>query len=309
MISRRQWILGAASAAVAHSAPRRPPGTLIETHVHLFADDPARFPYSPLSYKPKPNRVEDYVKFAMEVKLNHALAVHPEPYQDDHRSLEYAFTKEPFKGFFKGTCLFDPTDPATPNRIRELVRRNPGRIVALRIHEMHAAGTPSTTSGAIRDRDLKNPQVRKTLQTMHELGLALQVQCIPYYAPQIAEIGREFREMPIILDHLARPGQGTPAEYQQVLRLADLHHVFMKFSRTGVETASKQPFPHADAKPLVQRVYSAYGADHIIWGELGNNATEFAQAVQLFDTMFDSAPESDRAKMRGLTAKTLFAFA
>lgn len=308
MISRRQWILGAASAAVAPSAPRRPSGVLIETHVHIFADDP-RFPYSPLSYKPKANRVEDYVKFAMEVKLAHAVAVHPEPYQDDHRSLEYAFTKEPFKGFFKGTCLFDPIDPATPNRIKELVKRNPGRIVAMRIHEMHAAGTPSTTSGAIRDRDLNNPQVRKTLATMHELGLALQVQLIPHYAPQVAEIAAEFRDMPIILDHLARPGQGTPAEYEQVLKLADLHHVYMKFSGTGVETASKQPFPHTDAKPLVKRVYSAYGADHMLWSGLGNNMAEFAQAVQLFDTMFDFVPEPDKERMRGLNAKKLFAFA
>lgn len=308
MISRREWILGAACAGLARSAVRRPEGVLIETHVHLFADDPARFPYNPVSYKPKPNRVEDYVKFARELKLDHALIVQPEPYQDDHRYLEYCFTEEPSKGFFKGTCLYDPIDPATPKRMQALVKKNPGRIVALRIHEMHAAGTPSTTGGAIRDRDLNNPQIVKTWQAAHELGLSIQVQFIPHYAAQIGEIAKKFPETPLVLDHLARPSAGTAAEYEQVLRLADLPRAYMKFSSTGVAGASKQPFPHADAKPVVKQVYSAFGADRIIWGELGASIAEFDRATQLFDSLLDFVPETDRAKIRGLTAKKLFAF-
>lgn len=58
----------------------RPNGELIETHVHLFAADAARFPLNRLSYKPKPLPVEEYVKFAMAAKINHAIAVQPEPY-------------------------------------------------------------------------------------------------------------------------------------------------------------------------------------------------------------------------------------
>jgi hypothetical protein len=34
----------------------------------------------------------------------------------------------------------------------------------------------------------------------------------------------------------------------------------------------------------------------------------FERAVQLFDTMFDFVPEADRAKIRGLMARRLFAF-
>jgi predicted TIM-barrel fold metal-dependent hydrolase len=191
----------------------------------------------------------------------------------------------------------------------ELVKRNPGRIVSLRIHELHPAGTPSTTSGAIRDRDLNNPQVMKCILAAHDLGLSLQVQLIPAYAAQIGAIAAQLREMPIVLDHLARPGQGTPAEYEQVLRLADLPRVYMKFSRTGVASASKQPFPHLDAKPLVRRVHDTFGADRIVWGELGNSMTEFEKDLQLFDTMLDFASPADRAKIRGLTARKLYAFA
>ena len=282
-------------------------GVLIETHIHLFASDP-RFPYNSASYPPKPEPVEEYVKFAREAHIDHAVIVHPEPYQDDHRYLEFSFAHEPSPGFFKGTCLFDPIDPETPKRMQALVKKNPGRIVALRIHETHAAGTPSTTGGLIRDRDLKNPQMAVTWRAAHEMGLAIQIHCIPHYAVAIGELASRFRDTPVILDHLARPGEGTPEEYDQVLKLADIPRVYMKYTSTGVASASKQPFPHPDAKPLVKRVYQAFGADKIILGELGGNKAEFQQAMQLFDLMFDFAPELERAKMQSLNAKKLFAF-
>ena len=323
MISRRDWLIG--TMAVAHawaarsqglrmmtlgddSGPVRPKGVLIESHIHLFADDPARFPYNSGSYKPKREPVEDYVRFVREAGINHAVIVHPEPYQDDHRYLEYCLPQEPSPGFFKATCLFDPIDPETPKRMQALVKRNPGRIVALRIHEIHAAGTPSTTTGLIRDRDLLSPQMAVTWQAAHDLGLDIQIHCIPHYAVRLGELAAKFPTTEVILDHLARPGQGTPEEYEQVLKLAKLPQVYMKYSSTGVETISKEPYPHADAKPLVKRVYEAFGADKIIWGELGGSMADFAKEVQLFDLMFDFAPEPERVKIRGLTAQRLFAF-
>jgi predicted TIM-barrel fold metal-dependent hydrolase len=308
MISRRKMMVGAIATAASALADARTGGILIDSHMHLFAGDPARFPYNSGSYKPKPLPVEAYVKFVQKAHIDHTVIVHPEPYQDDHRYLEYCFAHEPSPHFFKGTCLFDPIDPKTPKRIEVLMLRNRGRIVALRIHEIHPAGTPSTTTGVIRDRDLKDPQMAVTWRAAHDLGLAIQLHCIPHYAVQIGELAAKFPTMPIILDHLARPGQGTPEEYEQVLKLAALPRVYMKYSSTGVESASKQPFPHRDAKPLVKRVYEAFGADKIIWGGLGGNMAAFQQETELFDLMFDFVQEPERKKIRGLTAQKLFAF-
>lgn len=311
MISRREWMAGILLAPVAGVASRRhPKGVLIETHVHLFSGDLVHFPYSVNApYRPATYPLEEFVRFAQEAMIDHAIIVQPEPYQDDHRYLEYCLDHEPTKGFFKGTCLFDPIDPKTPGRMQALVRKNPGRIVALRIHELHLPGTPSTTTGAIRDRDLRNPQMTRTWRAAHELGLAIQMQFIPHYAPQIGELAAKFRDMPIILDHLARAGEGTPAEYDEVLRLAEFPRVYMKFSRTGVQSSSKQGYPHLDAKPIVRRAYEAFGADRMICGGFGGSMGNFEKFLQLFEIMFDFAPEADRAKIRGLNAKKLFAFA
>src|SRR5260370_33249403 len=124
-VSRRALLgAGAAGAAMSRLMAARPKGRLVETTIHLWAADQTRFPYHPnATYRPAPLPLEKYTAFVRESKLDHTVIVHSEVYQDDHRYLEYCFEYEPSPGFFKGTCLFDPIDPRTPERMQELVRR------------------------------------------------------------------------------------------------------------------------------------------------------------------------------------------
>jgi len=253
-ISRRAWLAGAAGATVLGGA--RPKGVLVDTHVHLF--DPARFPYHPqATYQAPPAPLEAYLKFVAEAKIDHTIIVHPEPYQDDHRYLEYCFEHEPSRGFFKGTCLFDPITPDTPARMQALVKKLPNRIVALRIHEMLPAGQPPTASGPIKDRDLRHTAMKESWRAAQSLGLAIQMHFIPRFAPGIRDLATQFRDTPVILDHLARAGEGTPAEYDHVLELARLPRVYMKYS--AVSYSSKQAYPYPDAKPIVRKAFDASG--------------------------------------------------
>ena len=226
-LTRRELLAGALAAAPALRAAR-PEGTLIDTHIHLF--DPKQFPFAPLAtYQPPPELLENYVKFVAAARIQHTIVVHPEPYQDDHRYLEYCFAHEPSPGYFKGTCLFDPVAPETPARMEELARRHKGRIVGMRIHEMLAPGAPPSTSGAIKDRDMQSPAMENTWRKAQQLGMAIQMHFLPHFAPQIGALARKFPNVPVILDHLARAGQGTPADYEEVLRLARIPRVYMKY--------------------------------------------------------------------------------
>jgi predicted TIM-barrel fold metal-dependent hydrolase len=130
---------------------------------------------------------------------------------------------------------------------------------------------------------------------------------IPYHAPQIGELAARFPGVRVILDHLARAGQGTPAEFEGVLKLARLSNVYMKFS--GVNYSSKQAYPFQDAAPVVRKAYDAFGPNRIIWGGLGHEAADFEKQLRLLDRMFDFAPETDREKIRGLNAMKLFGWA
>lgn len=300
---KRRTFLAAPELAL--GAASRPPA--IDSHIHLFARDQARFPYhSRATYKPPPSPLEDYVAFVKQAGIAHTIIVHPEPYQDDHSYLEYCFANEPSPMYFKGTCLFDPIAPDTPSKMAELVQRNRGRIVALRIHENRKAGESPTVSGAIRDRDLKHPAMRTTWRKAHELGLAIQMHMIPLHAPEVAALAAEFSSTPVIIDHLARAGEGTPEQYGRVLAMSKLPNVRMKFS--GVGYSSKEKPPHRDAKDIVRRTYDAFGPDRMLWGGLGATAAQFAQQTATFDFMFDFISESDRAKIRSGTAAKLFRF-
>ncbi len=305
-LTRRQFVAGSAGAALAQQPPR-PPGLLIETHIHLFANDQARFPLHPNAvYKPEPLPLEKYLAFARQARLDHAVIVHPEPYQDDHRYLEYCFEREPSPGFFKGTCLFDPIAPGTPARMEALVKKHRGRIVALRVHETQDPKLPPTTTGAIRDRDMRSPAMLAAWRKAHSLGLAIQMHFIPYYAPQIFALASQLKDMPVVLDHLGRYGEGTPAEYEEVLRLAGLPRVYMKFS--ALNYSSKQGYPYRDLQPLVERVFKAFGPDRIIWGGLGSDMGSFEKQVAVFAGMFAFTSEANRAKLRGLNAARLYGF-
>lgn len=299
-LTRRGLLGGAAALAAAQGE-----GPLVDTHIHLFADDQQRFPYHRnATYRPPAAPLEPYKAFVREAGIAHTVIVHPEPYQDDHRYLEYCFANEPSKLFFKGTCLFDPVDPATPDRMEELVRRNPGRIVALRIHVNRERGAPPTTGGPIRDRDLRDPQMKVTWRKAHQLGLAIQMHIIPVHAGDVAALAAEFADTKVIIDHLARSGFGTPAEYAQVLEMKRLPNVIMKFS--GVRYSSREEYPYRDVRALVRLTYDAFGPDRMIWGGLGHNMEEFRRQRALFEEMFAFAGAADRAKIRGGNALRLF---
>lgn len=283
-ISRRSLLL----SALAGSEP------IIDTHIHLF--EPDTFPYHANAvYKPAPSALAPYLAFAKESGITGTVIVHPEPYQDDHRYLEHCLKAS---SMFKGTCLYDPIAADTPERMSDLTRRNKGRIVALRIHVNRERGVAPTTAGAIRDRDLKHPAVKKAWRAAGDLGLAIQMHCIPLHAPEIAALAREFGTIPVVIDHLARWKQGTPEQYTAMLATAKLGNVYMKFSG-----------PFREDKDIARRTFDAFGPDRMIAGGFGTSMALFRKANAMLDEQFRFASSEDRAKIRGLTAARLFRFA
>ena len=136
--------------------------------------------------------------------------------------------------------------------------------------------------------------------------MAVQMHFLPHHAVKIRAMAQAFPEVNVILDHLARAGQGSQQDYGEVLRLGALPNIFMKFS--GVRYSSKESFPYRDAMDTVKRAFDAFTPDRMIWGGLGHNMPEFENAVSLFELMFRFASPGERAKIRGETAMKLFRF-
>jgi predicted TIM-barrel fold metal-dependent hydrolase len=290
--TRRNFLLGgAASPWLLKAAGEGEP--IVDSHVHLFLPE---FAYHPnASYRPPAHPLSDYLAFLKQSPITHAVVVHPEPYQDDHRILDYVFQHEPSPLFFKSTCLFDPIDPKTPDRMAALSARYCPRIVGIRIHEVHKPGTPPATAGPIKDRDFKDPGLKNVFRMARQVKMAIQFHFIPYYAPQVAALAREFPEVPVLLDHLARAHEGTAEDVEQVMLLGKLPNVYMKYSGS-----------YAGDAALARRAFDAFGPDHMICGYVGMNVEDYRKWSGNFERAFSRVSATDREKIRVRTAMSVF---
>jgi predicted TIM-barrel fold metal-dependent hydrolase len=298
--TRRGFLLGAAvgagciSTRLADAAQAGSAGQpIIDSHVHLFLPE---FAYHPnASYRPPAHPLAEYLAFLKQSPIEHAVVVHPEPYQDDHRILEYVFQHEPSPRFFKAICLFDPIDPKTPERMEALSRQYPARIAGIRIHEVHKPGTPPSTGGPIKDRDFAHPGFKSVFRTARQLKMAVQFHMIPHYAPQVMALAREFSDVSVLLDHLARAHEGSAEEADQVMQLGKLGNVYIKYSGS-----------YAGDAALARRAFDAFGPDHMMCGYVGMKAEDYQKWSTDFDHAFGSISAGDRAKIRVGTAQAVF---
>jgi predicted TIM-barrel fold metal-dependent hydrolase len=157
--------------------------------------------------------------------------------------------------------------------------------------------TPET-GGPIRNRDMKDPRMLACWQAVASMGMAVQMHFIPGQAPNIRALAARFPETTVILDHMGRPGQGTEKEYEEVLKLAELPRVILKYSNWGEYKG--------DLSRLTRRLYDTFGPERMIWGTLGNTAAEYRKQAAHFEELLAFAPEAARARVRGGNAQRLF---
>jgi predicted TIM-barrel fold metal-dependent hydrolase len=255
-VDRRQFLQTATVPLLtdhlrADTADRRAP--VIDSHLHCFAgkDDP-HFPYHPQGpYQPeKPTTPEHLLRCMAEGRVDHAVVVHPEPYQDDHRYLEHCLKVGQDK--LKGTCLFFADRPGSLDRMTELVKRHEGRIVAARIRAYAPNRLPP----------FGKPELRAFWRHVGELGLVVQLHFEPRYAPGFEPLIRAFPQTTVILDHLGCPFQGSPEEYAVVLGWARLPNTIMKLS----SLPAREQYPHRDVGPVIRDLVKRYGPDRLIYG-------------------------------------------
>jgi predicted TIM-barrel fold metal-dependent hydrolase len=153
-------------------------------------------------------------------------------------------------------------------------------------------------SGPIRNRDLRDPRMAACWKALTALGLAVQMHFIPAQAPNIRALAERFPDTTVILDHMGRPASGTPEEYDEVLRLAKLPKVILKYSSWGDYKG--------DLGALTRRLYDTFGPRRIIWGTMGNTPEDFRKNAARFEEQLSFASDADRAAIRGGNVQRLF---
>lgn len=139
-------------------------------------------------------------------------------------------------------------------------------------------------------------------------GLAVQLHFEPRYAPGFEPLIREFAKTTVIIDHMGRPFQGTPAEHAVVLNWAKFDNTIMKLSAIPPQTM----YPHRDIQPIVKQLTDAWGAERMIYGGgFGADTTgeSYRQAFERSRSYLMHLSAADQAKILGGTAEKLFRFA
>ncbi len=231
--------------------PQRVP--VVDTHLHCFAGgQDTRFPYHPRGpYQPEAAATPEHLLTCMDGGgVDYAIVVHPEPYQDDHRYLHHCL--EVGGERLKGTCLFFADSPGSREQLTAIVRELPEQIVAARIHAYAPERLPP----------FGTQELRGLWKTAADLGLAVQLHFEPRYAPGFEPLIREFADTTVIIDHLGRPFQGTPAEHAVVVGWSRLPNTVMKIAAVPVLTS----YPHRDIRPVIRQLTEAWGAERMICG-------------------------------------------
>jgi len=274
-----------------------PSTVVVDTHLHCFAGQNPRFPYHARApYRPSSMATPEHLLKCMDdAGVDFAVVVHPEPYQDDHRYLEHCINVGQRR--LKGTCLFFADRPGSVEKMAPLVQRNPGRIVAARVHAYAPDRLPP----------FGTKELRHLWKTASDLGLAMQLHFEPRYAPGLEPLIREFADTKVVIDHLGRPMQGTTQEHDVVIRWSRFPNTVMKVSALPDQNS----YPHRDVKPIVRRLTDAFGAERMIYGG-GFNADATGESyrdyrLRVADLLSHLSPD-DRMKIFGGTAAKLYGF-
>jgi predicted TIM-barrel fold metal-dependent hydrolase len=97
---------------------------------------------------------------------------------------------------------------------------------------------------------------------------------------------------------MGRPGQGSEAEYAEVLKLAELPRVILKFSNWSEYKG--------DLPALTRRLYDSFGPRRMIWATVGNTPEEFRKQSARFEELLSFASAADRAAIRFGNSERLF---
>lgn len=270
---------------------------IIDTHVHVWSDDFARYPFAEGRKETEAAPVELLGEKMREAGVQKAVIVQPIHYLYDHRYVAQCLHR--FPGRFAGIGLVDPKAPDAPDCLERLVTEGFG---GLRIH-LARLGDPG--AWAAPDQD-------PLWQRAGELGACFIAHGPAAMLPALEPIIGRFPQVRVVLDHLG----GAPVDEEppcpllgNVLRLAQRQNVYVKFTPQGHK--SKLPYPHPDTFAAFRRIYDAFGPQRLMWGTNFPGVlrtTGYLPALELFRTHLDFLSGEDREWLFSRTALEVWRF-
>jgi len=304
-------VLFAASEPAQAATAAKPP--VIDTHMHVWANDPRRYPF-PHPYSkdfkgaPHEGTVEMLIKDMDQHGCTHAVLV-----QVIYHGWDNTYVADCVKRFprrLKAHGLIDPTDPKVADKLEYWVKKHG-------LHGMRFSPIYYQNGRHGGDGWLDARKTRRLWRKADKLGAVFNFFIGPKQLPKLAKMVRAHPRVRVVIDHFSQVdlGAGDPEpDFRLLLGMARFPNVWVKISElSSVSKSGKYPFP--DALPHVRRVYEAFGPDRLLFGTGYPGAARVAYSRPTLDkeialirekTPFFSKEDSE--KILGRNAARLWGF-
>jgi predicted TIM-barrel fold metal-dependent hydrolase len=270
----------------------------VDSHLHVWSDDAARYPFVP-GASPKDKATVEFLNETLtEAGVEHAVIVQPSHYMYDNSYVADSIRR--FPGKFAAVALVDPHAADAPDQLEALVREQ--GFSGMRLH---LGREEDPTSLAAADQD---PLWRR----VEELDICFIVLARPMHFPALEPIIGRFPGVKVVIDHLGQPpaDEGPPyPTLDNVLGLAKYPGVYVKVSR--MNDMSREEYPHRDMHEIVHRIYDAFGPERLMWGTDFPHVmrkTGYRPALDMVREHLDFLNDDDRDWLFEKTVREVWSF-
>lgn len=265
MTDRRGFLASAAALCTGSVlASQRAASPIVDTHMHVWANDAKRYPF------PHPY-VKDFQLPPHEAALamliddmdrhgcTHAVLVQVIYHGWDNTYVADCVKRYPDR--LKAHGLIDPTDPKVVDKLEYWIKEHG-------LHGMRFSPLYYRDGNHGGDAWLNAEETHRLWRKAAELDAVFNFFIMPRQLPKLETMVRAHPEVRVIIDHLAQMDLSVPdpePDLRLLLAMARYPNVWVKVSELSSVSKSKT-YPFADAHPYVKRVYEAFGPDRLLFG-------------------------------------------
>jgi predicted TIM-barrel fold metal-dependent hydrolase len=241
--SRRTFLQGTALAPFQQSSYR-----IIDPHVHVWKHDP-QYPFAEGAHVPDRDATPEMLLDLMKANgVSKTVIIQVIHYKYDNRFLADVLKR--YAGTFQGVCRVDPSNPAAPDHLSQLVQQG-------------FRGVRLSPSGDASGDWIRGPLMPSLWKRCSDLKVPMTVLAPITRMPDVAALLEKLPELTVVIDHMADCPIDQPAQLEKLIALRRYPKVFVKISHTW--SISKQAYPWLDAQEYVKRLHQAYGPQRLMW--------------------------------------------
>jgi len=245
-MNRREFAIGGLAMAVPATALKY---RIIDAQVHVWINDP-HYPWAAETKNPpKEDRTPAMLLELMKANgVERTVIAQYIGYLWDNRYALDSIRK--YAPYFMGVCRVNPADPAAPDQLSQLTEEG--------FHGVRISPAANASGDWIN-----GPLMPPLWKRAESLQVPMQVYTAIRRIPDLMHLIEQCPDLTVVIDHMADCPIDQPKELNKLIALARYPRVFVKISHTW--SISRQPYPWLDAQEYVQRLYTVYGPQRLMW--------------------------------------------